>query len=110
MLAGDHQKALEKLTDLMEDYQINPSSALAPDAEQAFSNMSKMTSGAEFDREFVNMMVENHEKALAMFREQDSIARNPDVKKYAEDMLPKLEHHLEEAHKLQSRLFSGKSN
>ena len=63
--------------------------------------------GAEFDREFVNMMVSDHQKAVEMFRDFVAIGQNPEIKKYAEDLLPKLEMHLEKAQKLQSKLFGG---
>ncbi len=71
--------------------------------------IEKMTelSGTDFDREFANMMVADHQKAVEMFRDLLNIAENPDVKKYAGDLLPKLEMHLEKAQKLQSTLFGG---
>jgi hypothetical protein len=40
-----------------------------------------------------------------MFREETTTPQNPDVKKYAEETLPKLEMHVEKAQRLQSKLF-----
>ena len=40
-------------------------------------------------------------------RGQAEMAQTPDVKKYAEDMLPRLEMHLQKAQRLQSKLFGG---
>ena len=67
----------------------------------------KREHGAEMDREFANTMVTDHQKAIEMFRDQINIAQSSDVKKYAEDLLPELEMHLEKAQKLQSKLFGG---
>jgi putative membrane protein len=55
----------------------------------------------------MNMMVADHQKAVEMFRDQINIAQDTDVKKYAEDLLPRLEMHLEKAQRLQSKLFGG---
>jgi hypothetical protein len=41
-----------------------------------------------------------------MFRDQQSTAQCPDVKKYVEDTLPRLEMHLDKAQRLQTKLFS----
>jgi predicted outer membrane protein len=55
----------------------------------------------------MNMMVADHQKAVTMFRAELGTAQNSDLKKYAEDVLPKLEMHLEKAQRLQSSLFGG---
>ena len=67
--------------------------------------MNSLT-GPEFDREFINMMVGDHQKAVEMFRDHQAIVQNSDVKDYIEDWLPKLEMHLDKAKQLQSKLFS----
>ena len=106
MIQSDHTSALEDLTDLMKDRGISMPRTLNPETKM---NIEKMTalSGADFDREFANMMVADHQKVIEMFRDEANIVENPDVLKYAEDMLPKLEMHLEKGQRLQSRLFGG---
>ena len=106
MIQSDHTNAIEDLTDLMKDKNVSQPSTMTPQAKMDIEKMTGL-SGAEFDREFVNMMVADHQKMVEMFRDQAAIAQNPDVKKYAEDLLPKLEMHLEKAQKLQSKLFGG---
>jgi putative membrane protein len=106
MIQSDHTNALEDLTDLMKDKNVSQPSMLTPEGKADIEKMTGL-SGPEFDREFVNMMVADHQKAVEMFRDFVSIAQNPDIKKYAEDLLPKLEMHLEKAQKLQSKLFGG---
>jgi len=106
MIQSDHTSALEDLTDLMRDNAVPESKTLAADTKKDMDRMNLLT-GPEFDREFVNMMVADHQKALEMFRDQAANAQNPDVKKYAENLLPKLEMHLDKAQRLQSKLFGG---
>jgi putative membrane protein len=106
MIESDHNKALEDLTDLMKDTNVSQQRTMPADAQQEFNRLNDLT-GAEFDREFVNTMVMDHQKAIAMFQNQRATVQNPDVKKYVDDTLPTLQTHLEKAQQLQSRLFGG---
>lgn len=106
MIQSDHTDALEDLTDLMRDKGMSPPNTLSPEIKVDIEKMTAL-SGPDLDREFANAMVADHQKALEMFRDQANIAQSPDVRKYAEDLIPKLEMHLEKAQKLQSRLFGG---
>jgi putative membrane protein len=106
MIQKDHTEALEDLAGLMKDKGMSQPNILSPDAKADIEKMTAL-SGAEMDREFINAMVADHQKAIAMFREKANIAQSPDVKNYAEDQLPTLEMHLEKAQKLQSKLFGG---
>jgi putative membrane protein len=106
MIQSDHTSALKDLADLMKDKNVSQPRTLAPETQQDISRMSNLT-GPEFDREFMNMMVSDHQKAVEMFRDQQTIAQNADVKDYVEDLLPKLEMHLDKAQRLQSKLFSS---
>jgi putative membrane protein len=106
MIQSDHTEALEDLTDMMRDKGMSRANVLGPDAKTDIEKMTAL-SGPEMDREFVNTMVADHQKALEMFRDHANIAQSPDVRKYAEDLIPKLEMHLEKAQKLQSKLFGG---
>jgi putative membrane protein len=105
MVQSDDTAALENLSDLMKEKGVSQPQVASVDARQDLSRMSGL-SGPEFDREFINMMVADHQKAIDRFHDQIAIAQDPDVKKYAEDLLPKLEMHLEKAQRLQSKLFS----
>jgi putative membrane protein len=106
MIRRDHTNALEGLTDLMKDKNVQQPKTIAADTEQDISRMNTL-SGGEYDREFVNMMGSDHQKAIESFRDQQSSAQNRDVKKYVDDVLPKLEMHLEKAQRLQTKLFSA---
>ena len=106
MIQKDHTNALEDLTDLMRDKRMSPPNTLSPETKMDIEKMTAL-SGPELDREFANGMVADHQKAIEMFRDQGNIAQTPEVKKYAENLLPELEMHLEKAQKLQSKLFGG---
>ena len=105
MIQSDHSSALKNLSELMKDKNVPQPRTLAAETQQEVSRMNKLT-GPEFDREFINMMVSDHQEDVEMFRDQLAIVQNPDVKDYVEDLLPKLEMHLDKARQLQSKLFS----
>lgn len=48
-------------------------------------------SGPEFDREYMRTMVRDHERDISDFKREASAGRNPDVKNFASEALPKLE-------------------
>jgi putative membrane protein len=106
MIESDHTKALDELTELMKNKNVSQSRVPSPEAAQEMDTLNKL-SGAEYDRQYANMMVEKHEKSIDLFREQIDTARNPDVKEFASGLLPTLEMHLEKARAIQSKLFSG---
>src|SRR5262249_5101947 len=76
-----HTEGPEDQTDLMKDKNVRQPRSIAADTQQDISRMNTL-SGGEFDREFVNMMVSDHQKAIELFRDQQSSAQNRDVKKY----------------------------
>jgi len=106
MIESDHTRALEDLADLMKDKNVSQPKSEPQQAQQDISRMNNL-GGPEFDREFVNMMVTDHQKAVEMFQDMQRIAQHSDVKKYVDDALPKLEMHLDKGRQLQSKLFSG---
>ena len=66
-------------------------------------NKLRQRTGADFDREYMKMMVEDHGKAITLF---EKAAANPDaeVKAFAEQMLPTLRAHEAESKKVLSSL------
>jgi putative membrane protein len=104
MIDKDHTAAFGELSDLMKDKKVPIPQTASPEARQEVNRMSRLKE-PEFDREYINMMVADHEKTVDMFRDQIGTAQDPEIKKYDEDLLPKLEMHLEKARSLQSELF-----
>src|SRR5262249_15135755 len=87
MIQSDHTRALEDLTDLMKDKNVSQPRSVPPDVKKDIEMMNGL-SGPEFDREFINRMVEDHKKTIEMFQERAAILQDRDVQKYAEDLLP----------------------
>jgi len=105
MLVTDHNDALEKLVDLMNKNGLPQPKGLPEVRSEAVKKLQGL-SGPAFDKEFVNMMVTDHQKAVDEFRHVAATAQNADVRDFAKNTLPTLEKHLKDAQDLQSKLGS----
>jgi putative membrane protein len=106
MLVKDHNDALQKLVELMNKNGMPQPSGL-PEVRSEAINKLQTLSGPAFDKEFIGMMVENHQKAVEAFQREQNSAQNPDVRDYAKNVLPTLEKHLKEAQEIQSKLATN---
>jgi putative membrane protein len=59
---------------------------------------------ANFDKEYMDQMVEDHEKDVKAFEEEAKDGSDPDVKAWANKTLPTLKKHLELAKQIQGKL------
>jgi putative membrane protein len=56
------------------------------------------------DKAYIDMMVKDHEKDLAEFKEEASSGSDPDVKKFADDTAKIVQDHLDAAKEIQGKL------
>ena len=103
-MIDDHSKAGEDLKALAAQKKVTLSPELLPAHKQLMEKLSKL-SGAEFDKEYVKAMVENHEKDVTAFENAAKTAGDADVKAFATKTLPTLKMHLE-----MSKSLAGKMN
>jgi putative membrane protein len=61
-------------------------------------------SGAEFDKEYVNAMVADHEKSVSLFKTQANNGTDADAKAFAAKTLPKLQGHLDMIKAMQGKM------
>lgn len=92
MLLEDHQASSQKLQQLASRKGWSmPAAVTSVEADQA-----RMTAaGADFDARFTAEQVRMHREAIALFRQQAASGSDPDLRQFASDQLPHLEHHLE---------------
>jgi putative membrane protein len=107
-LATDHQSANSQLQQIanQEGAQL-PSS---PDAkDQAETERLQGLSGEQFDRQFLNHAVMDHQKDIREFQKEADSGKDPQVKQFAQQTLPVLKKHLQMAQQAQQSLGSGKA-
>ena len=101
-MIDDHTRANQKLAELAgqhEDLEISDEATLM-DKAKAF--ILKLRDGDNFDKAYANNQVAAHEQTIEMYREYLEDGENAELKKFAEQTLPKLEEHLQQAKQLQS--------
>ena len=75
--------------------------------DQEHANKLSGLSGDAFDREYINMMVKDHEKDVKEFEKASTKAKDPDVRAFAAKTLPTLREHLQQVRDIQSRMKSS---
>ncbi len=91
----DHGKANTDLKALAAEKNITLPSDVNSEQKEMYDKLSKL-SGAEFDKEYVKGMVEDHEKDVAEFQKQSTGAEDSGVKAFASKTLPTLKSHLDQ--------------
>ena len=88
-MVADHSKANVELKQLASNK--NVTLPAEPNAQQKADKdrLSKL-SGAEFDREYMSLMVAGHDKAVAAFEDEARDGKEADVKTWASKTLPTL--------------------
>jgi putative membrane protein len=101
-MEADHAQANKELTTAAtrKGRKVTPNVA---EAQPALDQMSKL-SGAAFDRAYMDEQVADHEKAVALFKDESMTGTDADFKKWAGDKLPTLEAHLKMAREIRAKL------
>jgi putative membrane protein len=100
MMINDHTAADSELKGIAKKEGVTVPSAPTPQQEAAAKALREK-SGAAFDAAYAAQMVQDHQKAVHLFQQasQDQ-SLDADLRSFAEKTLPKLQHHLQEAQKL----------
>ncbi len=93
-MVTDHSKAHTELRGLAQQKRIDLPIGVSAEQKEGYDRLSKL-SGAAFDKEYVRLMVEDHEKDVADFQKEAKDGSDIDAKEYAEDTLVTLKMHLE---------------
>jgi putative membrane protein len=94
MMVTDHTKAGDELATLAKTKNITLPSAPDADAQKKADDLSKKT-GKDFDKAYVDAMVDDHEKAVKLFTDASQNCKDADLKAFAAKTLPTLKMHLD---------------
>jgi putative membrane protein len=94
MILDDHRQSSQKLEQLASRKGWTlPSAATTAESDQA--RMASTEAGGSFDDRFMADQIRMHREAISLYRAQASGGSDPDLRQFARDQLPHLEHHLE---------------
>ena len=102
-IVADHSKANAELKTLSDNKKVSLSESPSLVA-QAKGKLLDAKSGDSFDKAFADAMVNDHKKAIEAFEKAASEGQDPDVKAFAEKILPTLKMHLSMAEELQGKV------
>jgi len=101
-MIDDHTKAGNELAVLAQSKRMTPPSDMDLNHKAIYDRLSS-TSGAEFDRAYMEAQVQDHTAAVSAFQDEITNGSDADVKAFAQKYLPIVQHHLEMARTTASR-------
>jgi putative membrane protein len=109
MMVKDHTTALNQLQELAQTKNLNLNDNLPDDAKSLQEKLSSDT-GKQFDKDYMDGMVQDHQKDVQEFTDESQNAKDPAVKQWASNTLPVLQKHLQKAQQIDAKLNKGKSS
>jgi len=93
-MVNDHMRANQQLLNLANKQQIAAAEKMDEKHTTLRDKLAKLE-GAEFDREYMEAMVKDHEEAVKLFEKQSKEGQDAALKAAAGELLPRLKKHLE---------------
>lgn len=100
MMVRDHSKANDELKTIAGNKNITLPDSIGVDYQKHVDDLSKKT-GSDFDKAYIDMMVDDHDKDVDMFDKASQNLADPDLKAFASNTLPVLRAHLDSAKAVQ---------
>lgn len=89
----DHTKANQELKRIAQKDGYTVSASLTQEQESALAKLRPLH-GKDFDTAYAQMMVKDHREAVALFQAESTSGSDGDLKTFASQTLPTLQHHL----------------
>lgn len=94
LMINDHTSANDQVMALAAKKNVTLPSDVSEDNRKAADELMKKT-GKNFDKEYVDIMVKDHEKAVTLFEKASTNVNDAEIVAFANNILPKLKSHLE---------------
>lgn len=94
MMMTDHTKANEELIAIAKTKNIALPAIPGKKEQKAMDDLAKKSPG-DFDKAYVDDMIEDHKKDIKLFEEAAKNCKDPDIKAFAAKTLPVLQKHLD---------------
>jgi len=103
MMVKDHSKANNELKAIAETKNISLPTTLIPEHQEHVTMLQKVT-GAEFDKQYMEMMTKDHKEDIDEFDKASKNSADADLKAFATKTLPVLRVHLDSAQAINNSL------
>jgi putative membrane protein len=99
-LEQDHTNANKQLMDIATQRNVSlPTTPMASDHQQTMDKLGKL-SGADFDKQYIRMMIRDHRKDIKEFEKESNNGMDTNLKTFASSTLPTLRNHLQMAEQI----------
>ena len=102
-MVADHSTAGDELKAIAARKGLQLPTDMKSDQKSEQDKLSKL-SGADFDKEYVDFMVKDHEEDVAEFQKQAQNGADADIKAFAAKTLPVIQHHLDMIKGIKSKM------
>jgi len=102
-MVDDHTAANGRLQQVAQQKGLNLPQQLDKKHQDRIDNLTKKT-GADFDKAYINDMVDDHKKDVDNFEKASKDAKDPAVKDFATTTLPTLREHLAQVQSIKERI------
>lgn len=103
MMVDDHSKINDKLKGIASDKNITLPATVTSDQRKDIDKLSKK-SGADFDKDYVNMMIDDHKKDISEFKKAEEKVSDNDIKTFITNALPTLQKHLDAVENIKKKM------
>lgn len=101
MMVTDHSKANDELKSIVSKKGITLPAAPLEKQQNHINDLQSKT-GADFDKAYVDMMVDDHKEDIDKFQDEAKNGKDPDIKAFASKTLPVLQKHLRSIQAIQA--------
>jgi putative membrane protein len=98
-MVRDHMAANDKLRTIAQKNGFALASTATIEQQPELVQLQNLH-GSDFDKAYANLMRKDHQDAVALFTSESSTGNNNDLKAFAAQTLPTLQHHLQMAQSL----------
>lgn len=102
-MIDDHGKANDELMTLARSKNVDVSTQMPQDHKSMVEKFNQLN-GADFDKQYIDHMVQDHQKAVDLFDRQARQGEDAQVRAFAARTLPTLRQHLQQAKELQQTI------
>jgi putative membrane protein len=103
MMITDHGKANDALMAIAKTKNITLPATLDADHQKKMDDLSKL-SGKDFDKAYVDAMVDGHQKTLKLMQDEAKDGKDADLKAFATQTAPTVQMHLDAINKIHDSL------
>ncbi|MEH1904866.1 MAG: DUF4142 domain-containing protein [Nostoc sp.] len=101
-MVQDHTPVNNQLKQLATQKGVTLPTSIGSKNQQVKQRLSKL-SGRNFDRQYLNQMVQDHQKTVSLFETEAQQGQDPDLKAFAAQTLPTLQEHLQQVREIVNR-------